>query len=402
MDFNAQLQTISSEQLDSLFEGTPSVKDLTLGDEKTGGDDNHNVLHSTSNIPFVELDKDGNPIEEKKVEEPAKTDDKPPKEEKPVEEKPAEGEAPKEEPKKEPTEEEKTQTSEILKNTTQYLIDKGIWKDFDEKENIEFTDELYAELSAKQAEAKVSDLFDELIDSTGAYGKAIISHIKAGGNPDEIIDLFKEQKQVESYDISSEDGQKTIIEKYYKEVVGWSKSKVDEFLTFKESKEDGLASEAKEVQEKFDSLYSKQLEQIQAQEKEQADRVKKDQEEYIKSLSKEIEVFEEFTDKDKKLVKDSLLKFNKKLKDGTKVNDFYVKFYEIQNDPKKYIELVHWVMDKEAYDKKIESKKSTKAVEKSWNFVKGNSSVSKKNGDNLPITDPNKNSKIDFSFAFKK
>jgi hypothetical protein len=44
-------------------------------------------------------------------------------------------------------------------------------------------------------------MFEELLDSTGVYGKAIIGHIKNGGNPDEIIDIFKEQKALQSLDL---------------------------------------------------------------------------------------------------------------------------------------------------------------------------------------------------------
>lgn len=387
MDFNAQVQNISSEQLDALFEGTPSAKDLIVGASK----DDVKTEVTDDVIPVIDMDKFG--------EDTDKEDDK--KEEDKKEEDKKEEDKKEEDKKEELSEEQKTQTSEILKNTVNYLIEKGIWKDFDEKDNIEFNDEIYAELSAKQAEVKVSELFDELIDSTGAYGKAIISHIKNGGNPDEIIDLFKEQKQMQAFDIESENGQVALIERYYSDVVGWSKQKIDEFISFKKSKEDGLESEAKEVQDKFDTLYSKQLQQIEQEQRANEIRIKKEQEEYIKTLSKEIDLFENFTDKDKKLVKDSLLKFNKKLDNGTKINDFYVKFYEIQNNPKEYIELVHFIMDKQGYKEKVKSQVSTKAVEKSWNFVKGNGSVSKKGSDHIQ-NDTTKTSKIDFSGLFKK
>lgn len=393
MDFNAQVQNISSEQLDALFEGTPSANDLIVGASKEPVS-KEPIVDDT--IPVIDMDKFG---EEPKDGDDKKTDDKVDD----VDDKKADDKTDDTDDKKtDLSDEQKAQTSEILKNTVNYLIDKGIWKDFDEKDSIEFNDEVYAELSAKQAEVKVSELFDELIDSTGAYGKAIISHIKNGGNPDEIIDLFKEQKQIQGFDINSEDGQTALIERYYSDVVGWSKQKIDEFIAFKKSKEDGLESEAKEVQEKFDTLYSKQLEELEKEQRANELKIKKEQEEYIRTLSKEIDVFESFTDKDKKLVKDSLLKFNKKLKDGTKINDFYVKFYEIQNNPKEYIELVHFIMDKQGYKEKVKSQVSTKAVEKSWNFIKGNSSVSKKGSDQFQSNDQTKNSKIDFSGLFKK
>lgn len=400
MDFNAQVQNISSEQLDALFDGTPSVKDLALGEQKEANAEEKEApvkQNDPNGIPNIDMETFGAEPKEGEKKEEEKKDD--PKEEKKEEKK----EEPKDEKKeKEVTDEEKAQTSGILKSTVNYLIEKGIWKDFDDRDKIEFTDELYAELSAKQAEVKVSELFEELVDSTGDYGKAIISHIKNGGNPDEIIDLFKEQKQIQAFDVSSESGQKSLIERYYTDVVGWNKAQIDEFIAFKQTKEDGLETEAKQVQEKFDGLYSKQLKQLEEDEKQKEKQIVKQQEEYKSALSKEIDTFENFTEKDRKLVKNSLLKFDRKLKDGTKVNDFYVKFYEIQNNPKEYVELVHFVMDKEGYNKKVNVKKGTEAVEKSWNFVKGNSSITKKSSDNPSLNDSTKNSKIDFSALFKK
>jgi hypothetical protein len=84
---------------------------------------------------------------------------------------------------------------------------------------------------AEQDRLRVEGMFGELVDSTGPFGKAIIDFVKNGGNPDEIIDLFKEQKQVESISIENADGQKDIIKHYYSEVLGWKPEKIEKYLS---------------------------------------------------------------------------------------------------------------------------------------------------------------------------
>ncbi len=190
MDFNTQVETISSEQFDSLFSGndtqptaTPGADNLIVGKDKVP-----QVTNNTgADIPFIDLDTLEEGTTEKTTEEAvAEPTEK-------VEEKVET------EPKvEEPSQEDVDQSKVILKNTVNFLIEKGIWQDFDGRDDLELDEETYAELAVKQDEARLTDKFNELVDSTGDYGEAIISHIKNGGNPDEIIDIFKEQKQVGS------------------------------------------------------------------------------------------------------------------------------------------------------------------------------------------------------------
>jgi hypothetical protein len=166
------------------------------------------------------------------------------------------------------------------------------------------------------------------------------------------------------------------------------------------TEDDGLETEAKSIAEKFESIYQEQVEEVEERQKQaEAEKIKR-QQEYMETLSTTIDTFEGFTDKERKLVKDSVLKF-KKLEDGTKVNDFYLKFYEIQNDPKQYVELIHYVMDREAYKQKINVKAESKATDKTWNFIKGNGSVTKK-GSQITPRDTSKATKLSFSGVLNK
>ena len=372
MDFSSQLQTVSEDVLNSLFADeptptpTPANNKVDVTDSKK---DDVKTDVKTDDIPFIEN------VDDIKTDDDTddKTDDSDEKKEDTVN-----------------IDEVKT----VLKNTTNFLIEKGIWSDFEGREELELDEETYAQLSLKQAEEQVNELFSELLDSTGDYGKAIISHIKNGGNPDEIIDIFKEQKQIENIDIKNPANAESLIEKYYTDVVGWSDAKVKRYLDTLKAEEDGISNEAVEVQQKFEEIYNEQLKEITAQqEKEKREREIENQK-YLSKLSETIDSFEEFTDEDKKIVKNSVFKASKKV-NGVPVNEFFAKFYEIQKDPKQYIKLVHFVMAPERYEGKIESKQQKNITAKQWNFVKGNAAV--KNTNIQSPKDAAKTSKLDFS-----
>ena len=84
------------------------------------------------------------------------------------------------------------------------------------------------------------------------------------------------------------------------------------------------------------------------------------------------------------------------------VNDFYIKFAEVQADPKRYVQLVRYIMNPEAFVKNIEKKKDSQAAAKQFDFIKGNTALTKHKNSNLNIKD--RNSKVngtDFSSALK-
>lgn len=381
MDFSSQLQTVSEDTLNALFAEEPVKIDSA---EPVVNTDEPAEVKVDKDIPFIDNIDDLDSKKDDKTDDSKKDDT------------PADDDKKDDEPVQASTDEVK----DVLKNTTNYLIEKGIWSDFEGREDMEIDEETYAELSAQQAKSQVEEMFGELLDSTGDYGKAIISHIKNGGNPDEIIDIFKEQKQIENVDISKPANAELLIEKYYKEEVGWNDVKIKRYIDSLKADEDGISTEAAEVQQKFEEIYSEQLRQITEQQEIAKREQEKETQKYLNTLSTTIDSFEEFTEEDKKIVRNSIFKTTKKI-NGTPVNEFFAKFYEIQKDPKKYVELVHYVMAPDRYKAKIESKEQKKVTAKQWNFVKGNAAV--KNTNSQGTRDDAKASKLNFSgIVFKK
>lgn len=379
MDFSSQLQTVSEETLNALFsEDASAPKADTTDTPPAVPQPLQTKIKEEFDIPFIDEVGDSGEVVIKK-EEVVDTEKK-------------------EEDKKEDTTPQAAVSDEVksvLKNTTDFLIEKGIWSDFEGREDLELDEEVYAQLAQKQAESQVNDLFNELVDSTGDYGRAIIAHIKNGGNPDEIIDIFKEQKQVENLDITKANNAEGLIEKYYSEVVGWSDVKIKRYVDSLKADEDGIKTEATEVQQKFEELYAEELKKVSQQQLKEKKQQEEDNTKYLSSLSETIDSFEDFTDEDKKIVKNSVFKATKKI-NGVPVNEFFAKFYEIQKDPKKYVELIHFVMAPDRYKGKLESKEQKKATAKQWNFVKGNAAVKNTNSQTNP-RDAAKASKLDFS-----
>lgn len=293
--------------------------------------------------------------------------------------------------------------NEILTNTVDFLVKEGFWADFDGIEELgEVTPEIWAELSAKQAQIAATAMFDELLDETGDYGKAIITHIKRGGDPNEIIDIFKEQKNISSIDTSTEEGKSLKIESYYKDILGWKQDRIKRHIN-RLIENDEVDEEFETIDEAYQKHYSDKLQE--AQERQQVaerDRIDK-QKAFVNSIKGVLDESGNLTNKEKQIIASSILDFKHKLPNGQKVNDFYLKFAEVQTNPKEYVELVQFIMNKDAYLKRVQKQEETKANKKAFEFIKGNKAVSSSKGQNISITKPKpERTGTDFSFFTKK
>jgi hypothetical protein len=222
-------------------------------------------------------------------------------------------------------------------------------------------------------------MFDEMVDSTGTFGKAIIDFVKNGGNPDEIIDLFKEQKQIESINIDSLDGQKEIIKHYYTEVMGWKPEKADKYIS-NLVLADELEEEAKDVKESIGAFYQKEAQRLNAEREEFAARQKEAEQAFESNIRSAVKERKDLTPTERKTVEEYLLRYDQKLPNGNMVNKFYVNFAKMQANPADYIDLVLFVMDKQKFVQKVATKEKTEAAANAFKFIKGNGAVSAKKG----------------------
>lgn len=391
-DFNAEVGTMSADQLDQLFEGavegTPGPTDLNIGSETINV--NEGSVEKIDDVSGLFADEDKTPeeIEAEKVkkaeddtkkaeEEAAKAEEEKNKNKTP--EQIAEDKAKADEAEAKRIEAEKSttitpQVVEALTNTVDFLIKSGAWVEFEGREGLEITPEIYQEIAIEQDKIRLADQFNELVDSTGDYGKAIIAHIKQGGNPDDVIDIFKEQKALESIDVSTEAGKITKIEKYYKELLGWKDKKVEDYVKTIVAN-DKVDEELTEVNEFYDKHHKNQLAELDRQNKANETRAAEQKETFKTNIKTALEKQDTLTTKERKFIEGAILDFKHDIGGGKRVNDFYLKFAEVQKDPEQYIKLVRFIMDPEGYEKTIKQKAETVAAKKTFTFIKGNSAV---------------------------
>lgn len=287
----------------------------------------------------------------------------------------------------------------VLKNTVDYLISQGLWSDFEGRDKLEIDDKTYADLAVRQAQEQAYQLFDNMVNRLGDY-KVIIEHVAKGEDPSEIIDLFKEQEKVKHIDTSTEQGKLAKIEGYYRDIIGWKPERIGKFINrIVEDKEvdDALS----DIEEDYDNYYNRQLEAIENQTKEQERLNQQRQQNFINSIKQELDKDNTLSTSEKRMISDGVLKLNNKLADGTMVNNFYLKFAEIQSDPVRFIQLARYVLDEKSFLDKISKQESSKANQKAFSFIKGNAAATANKNDSV-ANDDSKLKSADFSSIFKK
>lgn len=390
MSTQTSITEISLDQLDSLLQENPdsiiTPDNLAVGKEESNGQVDDEVTDSFENETQGLEDAPDDLFEQ--IENSEESDDQEDSQE--VEDT----------DKSKDSETSDPSVTNVLTNTVQYLIQEGLWADIEGIEEMEITPEVYAELSAKQAQYAAQSMLSELIDETGDYGKAIISYIKQGGDPNEIIDLFKEQKTLDSIDTSTEDGKQIKIESYYKDVLNWKPDRIKRHLS-RLIENDEIDEEFETIEEAYNTYYEEKLQEINSRAHEEERKRVEQQKAFISSIKGVLDEDPTLTNKEKNLIASSILDFKHKLNNGQKVNDFYIKFADIQANPKDYVDLVHFIMNKEAYLKKIQKKAETKANKEAFNFIKGNAALDKVKSPNIGIENGSKKTTTDFSSILK-
>lgn len=289
----------------------------------------------------------------------------------------------------------------LLKAKALGLIERGIWRDIEDIDNFEWTDENYGELATVQAQWKAEDMFNEMLDQSGDYGKTIMNHIKNGGDPAEIINLFKESKRVSNMDISEDAGQQTMIREYYTKVHKWSDAKIARFINAAIDNK-ALKDEATEIKMLLeDEIKAEVASKAEAQERVLLERQEAEKA-WAANITNAIRSRADLTEKEKRDIHQNVLSYNNKLPDGRIVNKFTMDFMKLQSDPNLYIELVRFVNDPVKYEKRIEKTKEKEAAKKSWEFIKGNGAVTKGGGGHSKQeATPASDFKVDWKQSYK-
>lgn len=271
-------------------------------------------------------------------------------------------------------EETSEETKAFLKARANLLIEKGKWADFEGSANFEWTEDAFAEMEVQQTDYARQQMREDLLESFGPYGKEIADYAAKGGDPDKLIDLFKEQQIITNLSVESEDDQRAVVLKYETEFLNKKPERVKKYIdSLVADKElEAYAKEAKEAMEESldaerESMKAEQVEKARLSAERQTNTIKKFQSDVSSLVDKATDIPAD----EKKQLLQVLTKFDKKLKNGTPVNEFYSKFEQFRKDLPNYIKLVRFVMNPDKFIKTIENSGKNKANEKAFRLAVG-------------------------------
>ena len=284
--------------------------------------------------------------------------------------------------------------SKALKSTIDFYIQKGLWVDFEGREDLkDVDDEMFAHIAEQQETLRFQQHYSEQMEKAGPYGKAILKFISEGGDPEQILELFKEKQEAFNIDIEQTAGQKNVIKNYYSKI-GWSDEKITSKLKQWEI-EGTLGTEAKDAKEYLDGFYEQELNEIEQANKKYIEQQEAQENAFKQNINRAVTARQDLTYQQKQILVDRLVTYDQKLPNGKVVNKFFIDFMNIQANPEKYVKLAEFVMDMERYEEKAAVKKNNVKVEEKFKFI---SRSNKRSVSGYPKTEKTKNSKEKFTF----
>jgi len=274
------------------------------------------------------------------------------------------------------TQNQNVDMSEFFKGQYQGLVDRGLWDELDEEslKDFEWNEENYGDLIELQAEWRAESKYKDKIESTGDFGKTVFEFIEKGGNPNEVISLFKDLKEYQEIDTTTTDGKIEKLRKYYVDKLGWTESK------FKRNTDTWIDNG--EIDEEVDfvnSKYKDTIDQEIQEQKRQAELVKRQQEEaqlnFANNIQRTIADRKDISKKEANEILNSLLKYDQTLPDGRKVNEFTVAFMRMQSDLNEYVDFVRYVKNPSKFKETIKDKVESDTNKKNWNLIKGGAAL---------------------------
>jgi len=268
------------------------------------------------------------------------------------------------------TEPEKPSEKVDYKEITNYLIEEGLWTDFEDRENIDLTGENFAELWKLQAKEAAKK---ELGEEKAAYGSSaneLMEYLKAGGTIETFAQNYNTQKDIDSISTEDADGQEQLIREYYS-AMGKDKKWIDKQVNrLKDEGEDEFKSEAEESKKELLKIINEERQAMIQEQQAIAEDNRLKAERFNSSLKKEIYSDSELADREKKEMDKFLFQAAYEDKNtGQKFSAFGVKYNEIVADPKKYYKFIKFVKDIDSFEEK--SKTEKEVTKKNWNFLKG-------------------------------
>lgn len=262
---------------------------------------------------------------------------------------------------------------DFLKARVDLLVKKGAWVDFEGRDTAEWDEATFEEMEMKQMDYKRELMREEIMDGFGPLGRQIAEYTANGGNPDKIIDMFKEEQRLDNLSTETEEGQRNVVFKYLTEVLGKSPERANKAIqTLIADKE--LALEAEENKKLMQKAIQSQIDQEQEKQRQKIEAAREDQAKTLQKFSNDVVTYvnsaTDMGDDEKAEVINALTKFDKKLKNGTPINQFYEKFADFKKNLPDYITLVRLVLNPKKFTESLITQGNNKAAERAFQLAR--------------------------------
>lgn len=260
-----------------------------------------------------------------------------------------------------------TSTEVDYTTAVKYLIQEGIFSDFEGSDTFEFNKDTFAELLKAQAITKVEDVWKEKLDTLGDVAKQLIEFEANNGDPRQLLSLFQEQRDIESYSLDTIEGQEEVVREYY-ERAGKTKSWIDKYVNSKkEEGEEAFKEEAEENKKLILDSIKESVEETKQAQKELEERRSIAEKQFNDNIKRFIHT-DKTSDREKREMEKFFFEYKHTLSNGKKANDMMIKFYEIQNDPKKYYKFVKFLKNFDKFED--ETKVANETKKQMFDFIK--------------------------------
>lgn len=392
MSFTSAITTTDEEAVDTLFgTKTPGADNLLGGKKKEGADEGEN--QDPANPKGATTVQEAGAAQEKvnALSADQVVDDLFGKDEE-GEEGADKNAAPKAKPAP-AAKKEKTEFEVNYQALYEQMVSDGVWEEVELPENVEWNADTFKKVQLSQTSAQYKDL----LDKTGPYGKAIIEYEKNGGNPGELLNLFREQRQVQEFDIANPEGQEEFMRAYYMAQGNSEKSIDRKIKALQDQGPEVFEEEAKENKSLWDVQYEKEIENIQKEQLVQARELQESARKHQRLIQDTLIADTEVTPKERKDLASYMLEYNQEYH-GKQVSQFYVDMSEIQKDPVNYVELAKFIKGVKTgeYKKKVETKAKREVTAATFMKVKKGNALAGTAGGSPDINDGDSPSFVTF------
>lgn len=271
--------------------------------------------------------------------------------------------------------------SKLYASQIEYFKEKGLLPEgFELEDGVSWDEDTFEEALEIMAEGLHNNIETDVRgEFESKLGTNVIKFLENGGDYSTFAELIKEQSVIQNLDITSDNGQKAVVKKYYVEVLEWSEAKIDRHID--RLYNDGeLEEEAVELKSKFDKYFAEEQDVLIQQQEAKQQRQEK-------ALGQRKNTFGQalqdtgFVQRDISSMVDYVFTDAYQLPNGTKIPRIDYDILMMQKNPKELADLVQFITDKDGYLKKKATEINNVKVDKKFKEIVQNQ-VTIKGGSN--------------------